>query len=496
MADVILINPRYPYVDFGDDLGIHQPLGLMQIGSHLIHNGISARLIDANAANIKNDAIVHEISQYQAKLVLISVPTVLFPQSVKIARSIKEVYPDMVVLAGGAHFMSMPHTLQGTPFDAAFAAPEADSVIAPLAKNVIETGKLDFSAQGLVYCKDGVKHQNPNPPFVPQSEIDKSPHPYKYAKELGFDMSLYKGYANTSVYGKGHYASVITSRGCVYKCTFCLEAEVFNRTFRYHSAKYVYDMLLDCEKLGAKEFYFMDSEWSTARLRNMELMKIIINDKKDWRWECLSRSTDFSYNTINYPKAMKKSGCVSIGMGVESGSDETLKRIKKSATKDSYRMAFKILRDVGIERRASFMMGYPWETEKDLYDTIDFAIELDPDFVYFQPLVPYIGTPIYEEAKNYMVVDAENDFGKWWQHSIVGGKVLVRTSTLSPEDITRINAEAYKRFYYRPSYIMRQLIRSWNKPYRLKRMSKNAITLFKQIMKRTKIENIPSPQIV
>src|SRR3989344_1479711 len=103
MADVILINPRYPYVDFGDDLGIHQPLGLMQIGSHLIHNGISARLIDANAANIKNDAIVHEISQYQAKLVLISVPTVLFPQSVKIARSIKEVYPDMVVLAGGAH---------------------------------------------------------------------------------------------------------------------------------------------------------------------------------------------------------------------------------------------------------------------------------------------------------------------------------------------------------------------------------------------------------
>src|SRR3989338_48439 len=309
-------------------------------------------------------------------------------------------------------------------------------------------------------------------------------------------MSLYKGYANTAVYGKGHYASIITSRGCVYKCTFCLEAEVFNRTFRYHSAKYVYDMMLDCEKLGAKEFYFMDSEWSTARLRNMEFMKMIIDDKKDWRWECLSRSTDFNYNTMDYPKTMKKAGCVSVGVGAESGSDETLRRIKKAATKEDYRRAFKILRECAIERRASFMMGYPWETEKDIYDTIKFAIELDPDFVYFQPYVPYMGTPLYEEMRDYITVDAEKDFGEWWQHSIIGGKVIVKTDTLSPEDITRINAIAYKKFYYRPSYILRQLVRSWNKPYRLKVMSRNALTLLNQIIKRSKIEDRPSPEIV
>lgn len=495
MADVLLINPRYPYFDFGDDLGIHQPLGLMQIGSHLIHNGISARLIDANASNIPNDLVLHELPQHQAKLVLISVTTVLFPQSLKIAKAIKETHPDIIVIAGGAHFMSMPHTLQGTPFDAAFGAPEADTIIAPLAKNIIETGKIDFSTPGLIYYREGKQYKNPAPPFVPQSELDKTPHPYKYAKEMGLNMSNYKGYANTAIYGKGHYASVITSRGCVYKCTFCLEAEVFNRTYRFHSAKYVYDMLLDCEKLGAKEFYFMDSEWSTGRARNMELMKRIIDDKKDWRWECLSRSTDFQHNTIEYPKTMKKAGCISIGMGVESGSDETLRRIKKAATKDNYRTAFKILRECGIERRASFMMGYPWETEKDLNDTLAFAIELDPDFVYFQPLVPYMGTPLYEEAQDHMIVDAGKDFGKWWQHSIVGGKVLVRTDTLSPEDITRINAYAYKKFYYRPSFIFRQILRNWNRPYRLKVMSRNGIVLLKQIIKRAKTESQPAPKI-
>ncbi|MBS3135521.1 radical SAM protein [Candidatus Woesearchaeota archaeon] len=496
MVDVVLINPRYQYVDFGDDLGIHQPLGLMQLGSHLIHNGISAKLIDANASGIQNDSVADAISKHDAKLALITVPTILFPQAVKIANDIKEKYPGMLVIAGGAHFMSMPHTLKGTPFDAAFGAAEADTIIVKLAKEAVENNKIDYSTPGLIYYEDEKFVRNPNPPLIPKDQFDSIPHPYKYANEMGFDMSLYKGYANTAVYGKGHYASLITSRGCVYKCTFCLEAEVFGRTHRAHSAEYVYNMMLDMEKLGAKEFYFMDSEWSIPRRRNMEFMQMIINDKKDWRWECLSRSTDFNDNTRDYPKTMKKAGCISVGMGVESGSDETLKRIKKDATKDDYRKAFKILRECGIERRGSFMMGYPWETAKDLYDTLKFAIELDPDFVYFQPYVPYMNTPLYEEAKRFVKIDAATDFDKWWQHSIVGGKVIMSTIELSSEDITRINAEAYKKFYYRPSYIMKQILRSWDNPYRLKVMAKNGITLMKQIIKRTRIENQAAPEIV
>lgn len=480
MTDVVLINPRQPYLDFGDDMGIHQPLGLMQLGSHLIENGISAKLIDANAMNLQNESIQIPKS---AKLALISVNTVIYPVSVKIAKAIKENHPDVFVIAGGSHFMSMPHTLEGTPFDCAFGGAEGDSIIVPLTSKILKEGKIDYSTNGLIYM-NGKLNRNPNPPLIKQEDMDKIPHPYKYTKEMGFDMGLYKGYANTAIYGKGNYATVITSRGCIYKCTFCLEAEVFNRTFRYHSAKYVYDMLLDCEKLGAKEFYFMDSEWSIARQRNMELMKMMIDGRKDWRWECLTRATDYTYSTIEYPKMMKKAGCISTINGVESGSDETLRRIKKSATKDDYRRAFKILRECGIERRASFMMGYPWETEKDLYDTLKFAIELDPDFAYFQILTPYMGTPLYDEAKNYMIYDAEKDFGQWWQHSIIGGKVMVKTDTLSPEDITRINADCYRKFYYRPSYILRQLLRSLNKPYRLKMMSKNALTLLKQVIKR------------
>lgn len=503
MADVILVNPRYPYFDFSDELGIHQPLGLMQLGSHLIQNGISTGLIDANAEKIPNELVLHELPQHQAKIVLISVSTVLFPHAITIAKSIKENHPDIFVIAGGPHFMSMPHTLEGTPFDAAFGAPEADGIIVPFSKHILAEGKLDFSTPGLIFVKDSKLNRNPNPPLIQQPEMEKIPHPYKYAKEMGLKFNLYRGYTNSAIYGYGKYASVITSRGCVYKCTFCLEAEVFNRTYRYFPAKYVYEMLLDCEKLGAKEFYFMDSEWSTGRMRNMELMKMMIGGKKDWRWECLSRATDFQYNTIEYPRTMKKAGCFSVGIGVESGSDETLARIKKAATKDNYRTAFKILRECGIERRASFMMGYPWETEKDLDDTIKFAIELDPDFAYFQPLVPYMGTPLYEEAKSYLEVDAADDFGKWWQHSIVGGKVIMKTDTLSAEDITRVNADAYKKFYYRPSYVIRQLLRSWNKPQRLKSMSKNGIILLKQIMKRSKIKNgkvlmedMPSPEVI
>lgn len=492
MSNVILINPRQPYLNFGDDMGVHQPLGLMQLGSHLIENGIQAKLIDANAMNIPNEDI--KIPQ-SAKLVSISVSTVMFPVSVKIAKSVKEKYPDVFVIAGGSHFMSMPHTLEGTPFDAAFGGAEADSIIAPFTKHILDKGKIDYSTPGLIYM-NGKLNRNPNPGFVKQEDLDKVPHPYKHANAMGFDMGLYKPYSNTAVYGKGKYATAMTSRGCVYKCTYCLEAEVFNRTFRFHSAKYVYDMLLDIERLGAKQFYFMDSEWSIARQRNMELMKMMVDDKKDWVWECLTRATDYTYSTLEYPKLMKKAGCISTINGVESGSDETLKRIKKSATKDDYRRSFKILRDCGIERRASFMMGFPWETLKDLDDTLKFAIELDPDFAYFQILTPYMGTPIYEEVKPFLKYDAEKDFSNWWQHSIIGAEVMVKTEHITAEQLKRKNAEAYKKFYFRPSYILRQLVRSINKPYRLKMMSKNAFTLLNQIVNRSKSEDQPMPQTV
>ena len=490
MSNVILINPRQPYLNFGDDMGIHQPLGLLQLGSHLIENGISAKLIDANAMNLPNDDIAIPES---AKLVSISVNTVMFPVSVRIAKSIKERYPDVFVIAGGSHFMSMPHTLEGTPFDAAFGGAEADRIIAPFANHIIENGKIDYTTAGLIYT-NGKLIKNPNPDFIKQEDMDKVPHPYKHAKAIGFDMSLYKPYANSAVYGKGKYATAMTSRGCIYKCTYCLEAEVFNRTFRFHSAKYVYDMLLDIEKLGAKQFYFMDSEWSIARQRNMELMKMMVDGKKDWVWECLTRATDYTYSTLEYPKLMKKAGCISTINGVESGSDETLKRIKKSATKDDYRRSFKILRECGIERRASFMMGFPWETEKDLNDTLKFAIELDPDFAYFQILTPYMGTPLYEEVKPFLKYDAEKDFSNWWQHSIIGSDVVIKTEHLTSDQLKRINAEAYKKFYFRSSYILRQLMKSLNKPYRLKMMSKNAVTLLNQVISRSKTENQPMPE--
>jgi len=179
---------------------------------------------------------------------------------------------------------------------------------------------------------------------------------------------------------------------------------------------------------------------------------------------------------------------------LNQGSDETLKRIKKSATKDDYRRSFKILRECGIERRASFMMGFPWETEKDLNDTLKFAIELDPDFAYFQILTPYMGTPLYEEVKPFLKYDAEKDFSNWWQHSIIGSDVVIKTEHLTSDQLKRINAEAYKKFYFRSSYILRQLMKSLNKPYRLKMMSKNAVTLLNQVISRSKTENQPMPE--
>src|SRR5678815_3035382 len=101
---------------------------------------------------------------------------------------------------------------------------------------------------------------------------------------------------------------------------------------------------------------------------------------------------------------MRKAGCDNLYLGVESGSEEILKRLKKGITLDQVIKAFQAARRAGIKTQAFFMLGGPGETKQTLQETIDFAVRLDPDNAQFAAAVPYPGTEMYEESlrKGYL----------------------------------------------------------------------------------------------
>ena len=138
--------------------------------------------------------------------------------------------------------------------------------------------------------------------------------------------------------------------------------------------------------------------------------------------------------------------------GVESADEQILKTINKRISLDDVRKVIRDARSIGIETRASFMLGNPGETEETIKKTIDFAIELDPDEVQFNIATAYPGTELYKWAldKGYLNIRDNKNFNM--------SDVNMKLPTISPELLDKYYKESHKKFYLRPKIIMRRLL--------------------------------------
>ena len=148
---------------------------------------------------------------------------------------------------------------------------------------------------------------------------------------------------------------------------------------------------------------------------------------------------------------MYKAGCRLVSIGVESGSQEMLDKIGKRITLDDVRLTVKIFKKAGIKIYNYFVIGLPWETEETVEDTIDFAIELNSDFISFYTATPLPGTKFYDYAKENRLINSETSFSSAYFYP------SVKSHTLSKERIFELHKKAIRKFYLRPSYILKML---------------------------------------
>lgn len=143
---------------------------------------------------------------------------------------------------------------------------------------------------------------------------------------------------------------------------------------------------------GVNKYYFSDDNFNLNKDRTIKLCNAIIDSKLDIEWICEAQLTTFDREIL---EAMKDSGCKRVKLGIESGNDRILTLMKKRTTKDQIRKVVKLIKDVGIEITAYFLIGMPTETGDEILETYYFAEEIDPEYISLSVASPQYGTPLF-----------------------------------------------------------------------------------------------------
>lgn len=175
--------------------------------------------------------------------------------------------------------------------------------------------------------------------------------------------------------------------------------------------------------------------------------------------EIKARRFDFTWfasacvNQVDKPllQAFKDAGCWAILFGAESGVQKNLNTIRKGTTLAQIRAAVKMAQEVGLKVSTPFMFGIPGETYDEGLQTIDFAVDLDSDIANFHAITPFPGTYLYDNLEKFgSLSDELSDF-------TYQGAAFV-PYTMTREEIIKLRRTAFRKFYGRPSFLLKWLV--------------------------------------
>jgi len=448
MANVLLINP--PWTKKGGNIwktvsSCWPSQALAIIAAVLEQEGHEVKILDSPAMHVAlNDLkqyLKDNYNKFNPDFVGISITTVLFEFGTKATEICKEIWPNCKTVVGGPHPTSEPEeTIKIKTID--FVVRDEGEYTF---KEIIN-GEDIKKILGLTYKNnDGKIIHNLVRPFL--KRLDELPMPAYHL------LPMDKYYPATSTYRKLPAMSLVVSRGCPGKCTFCFQP--YGALVRQRSAKKIFEEVkLLHEDFGINEICFYDDNFCTYQENVREFCSLLSNYCKEKNikipWGCFSRVDWIQEETI---KAMKDSGCHTIMFGVESANEQVLKNIKKNINLDMVIHVNKLIQKHGISTRAAFMFGNPGETKETMRETIEFAIKLDPDVVIFNVLAPNPGTEVYKWAKENGYLKEK----KWEDYDLY--TPIMTLPTVSPETIQEYYKLGYRKFYLRPSYLFRRLVR-------------------------------------
>jgi anaerobic magnesium-protoporphyrin IX monomethyl ester cyclase len=456
MFKALVTNPPWPGDGFGarssvrwphkrKDKKLEFPIFLAYTVSLLKEAGVDTAFLDGVCDELGIDAYAEAIAKIAPDFVAMECSTPSIDHDLESVRGIKARQPRIFVALMGSHATYFhQQLLQEHPEVDAIIRGEFEITVRELGLALKNSLPLSGVA-GITFREGAGLRVNPERPF--DADLDRWPYPDREVVPIHkYQTAQYQGKKGTFM---------LSSRGCPYRCTFCLwPGTMVGRDFRARAPEAVVDeMEYLVRKHGVDDIYFDDDTMTIDRERLLRICRLIQERDLKVHWISMGRVDTVDEELLT---EMRKAGCDNVYLGVESGSEEILKRLKKGITLDQVTKAFREARKAGIKTQAFFMLGGPGETRETLRETIDFAVRLDPDNAQFAAAVPYPGTEMYEESvrKGYLRAQTWEDYA--------ARDIVLETETLSRLDLEKARLEAYRRFYLRPRFVMRTAMRLTN----------------------------------
>jgi radical SAM superfamily enzyme YgiQ (UPF0313 family) len=375
-------------------------------------------------------------------------------KALRVAEFIKSAYPNAKTIVGGPHATARPEDFLSSPSIDLVAVGEGEITLS----NIVDycEGKKEISkVKGIAYMKDGKIRLNPSEHI---QDLDSIPYPAYHLVDMEKYFELAKQGMGSRYddifYEPKREITMITSRGCPYKCTFCFIHTTMGYKFRYHSPEYVVKHIeLLIKDYGVDFIHFEDDNLTFNQQRFEKILDMVLEKGLKFGWDTPNgvRADALNFNLL---KKAKRTGVKELRISIESANEEFLNKvIKKQLKLEKAVETMRNCKKLKIPLSGFYIIGFPQDTKKNIWQTLNFAYDMMKKYnvkPHINFAMPFVGTEMYKIAKEKGYI-SNKDYTKG---SIFDMSTLT-TENFTPNDLKRLSINFHKRV--RNLYILQKI---------------------------------------
>jgi len=408
-------------------------IGLSYIGAVLLKAGYEVELYDLEAFKYSEEEVKNKLRSTDADIICIGTLVTGFNYIRWLCAEIKNIKPDLPIILGNSIATTIPELVLKNITVDYLVIGEGEITILELI-DAIKGNKPFSEVDGIAYIENNeIVFTKPRELI---QDLDTIPYPAWHLFPL---KEIYLKNKNPGSVLKRPIGDVSSTRGCPYNCTFCYHP-FQNKKVRMHSGKRVIEEIkFLVENYNIRSIGFADDLFTLKKNRVYEICDLMDKENVKIKWRAACRVNLISEDLL---KRMKKSGCVELGIGVESGSQIILDNIKKQTTVQQGEKALALCKKLNIHARTSYMIGNVGETRETVFETVRFRKKYDPGMGGFFYATPYPDTELYRYAvSNNLIKDELSLIELYGEQS---EKILVNFTNMTNNELEQLKRDANK----------------------------------------------------